>query len=58
MSDDAAKLEQLRAGVNCAALLEHLPPPWKLDAAESSRDCVKYRRGNVEIIIVNHGGRG
>lgn len=58
MSDDTAELEQLRAGVNCAALLERLPPPWKLDAAESSRDCLKYRRGKGEIIIVNHGGRG
>ncbi|MBS5905234.1 MAG: DUF3991 and TOPRIM domain-containing protein [Acetobacteraceae bacterium] len=44
--------------MNCAALLERMPPPWKLDRAESTRDCLKYRRGKGEIIIVNHGGQG
>jgi hypothetical protein len=31
---------------------------WKLDARESSRGALKYRRGAGEIIIVNHEGRG
>ncbi|RYF05810.1 MAG: DUF3991 domain-containing protein, partial [Deltaproteobacteria bacterium] len=44
--------------MNCAALLERMPPPWRLDKAESTRECLKYRRGQGEIIIVNHGGHG
>ena len=52
------EVERLREGVSCVTVLERLPPPWKLDRAESSRDCLKYRRGKGEIIIVNHGGRG
>ena len=58
MSGPDEELDRLREGVNCAALLERLPPPWKLDKAESTRDCLKYRRGKGEIIIVNHGGQG
>ena len=58
MSGHDEELERLREGVNCAALLERMPPPWKLDRAESTRDCLKYRRGQGEIIIVNHAGRG
>ncbi|MDT8278667.1 DUF3991 and TOPRIM domain-containing protein [Roseomonas mucosa] len=58
MSGHDEELERLREGVNCAALLERIPPPWKLDKAESTRDCLKYRRGKGEIIIVNHGGQG
>lgn len=58
MSGHDEELEQLREGVNCAVLLERMPPPWKLDRAESTRDCLKYRRGKGEIIIVNHGGQG
>jgi hypothetical protein len=44
--------------VNCAALLERLPPVWRLDRAESTRRSLKYRRGEGEIVIVNHEGRG
>ena len=58
MSGQDEELQRLREGVNCAALLERLPPPWRLDKAESTRDCLKYRRGQGEIIIVNHGGHG
>lgn len=58
MSANDAELEQLRLAVNCAVLLERLPPPWHLDRAESTKNCLKYRRGRGEIIIVNHGGRG
>ena len=58
MRSDDAELEQLRAGVSCAAVLEQLPPPWRLDKAESTRRCLKYRRGAGEVLIVNHDGRG
>src|ERR1700759_2150089 len=57
MSGKDGELEELRA-VSCAALLERLPPPWQLDKAESSRACLKYRRGRGEILLVTHEGRG
>lgn len=57
MSDDA-ELEQLRAGVNCAAVLERISGGWRLDARESTRNALKYRRGEGEILIINHDGRG
>jgi hypothetical protein len=38
--------------------LERLPPVWRLDRAESTRRSLKYRRGEGEIVIVNHDGRG
>ena len=50
------ELEQLRAGVSCAVLLERAG--WKLDERESSRANMKYRRVEGEIVIVNHDGRG
>jgi hypothetical protein len=31
MSGHDAELEELRAKVSCAVLLERLPPPWQLD---------------------------
>ena len=52
------ELEVLRAGVSCAVLLERHPPPWRLDKRESTRKCLKYRRGEGEIILVTHEGRG
>ena len=52
------EIEWLKAGVSCAALLERLPPVWRLDHAESTRRSLKYRRGAGEILIVNHDGRG
>jgi hypothetical protein len=58
MNEQDAEIEQLKAGVSCAALLERLPPVWRLDRAESSRNSLKYRRGAAEIVIVNHDGRG
>jgi len=58
MSEQDAEIEWLKAGVSCAALLERLPPPWRLDRAESTRRSLKYRRGTGEILIVNHDGRG
>jgi hypothetical protein len=58
MSEQDAEIEWLKAGVSCAALLERLPPPWRLDRAQSTRQSLKYRRGEAEILIVNHDGRG
>ena len=52
------EIEWLKERVSCAALLEQLPPVWRLDRAESTRRSLKYRRGSGEILIVNHGGRG
>lgn len=57
MSGDP-ELEELRAGVSCAVLLERHPPPWRLDKRESTKRCLKYRRGKGEIILVAHEGRG
>ena len=58
MSEQDAEIEWLKAGVSCAALLERLPPVWQLDRAESTRRSLKYRRGEAEILIVNHDGHG
>ena len=52
------EIEWLKERVSCAALLERLPPPWRLDRAESSRNSLKYRRQPGEIVIVTHEGRG
>lgn len=57
MSHDV-ELEQLRAGVSCAVLLERHPPPWQLDKRESTRNCLKYRRSAGEILLITHQGRG
>jgi hypothetical protein len=57
MSDDA-ELQVFRAGVNCAAVLESMAKGWKLDARQSTRRALKYRRGKGEVLIVNHDGRG
>ena len=58
MAGEDAELYLFRTSVNCAALLEGLPPCWRLDRKQSSRDALKYRRGEGEIVIVNHDGRG
>jgi hypothetical protein len=58
MSEQDKDIERLKASVSCAVLLERLPPVWRLDRAESSRASLKYRRGEGEILIVNHSGRG
>jgi len=58
MSEQDAEIEWLKAGVSCAVLLERVPPPWRLDRAQSTRQSLKYRRGEAEILIVNHNGRG
>lgn len=58
MSGQDMEIQHLKNSVSCAALLERLPPVWRLDRAESTRRCLKYRRGPGEIVIVNHEGRG
>ena len=59
MSQSAdAELDLFRQSVNCAAVLERMVGGWKLDVRESTRRALKYRRGEGEIIIINHDGRG
>src|SRR5258708_8612226 len=58
MSRQDTEIEWWKASVNCAALLERLPPIWRLDRVESTRRSLKYRRGEGEIVIINHEGRG
>jgi len=48
-------IEELRDRVVCAAVLEQAG--FAVDARESTRRAIKYRRGG-SIIIVIHGGRG
>ncbi len=50
------EIEDLRARVHCAVVLERTPPPWRFDRKESTRLSLKYRRGKGEILIVGHGG--
>jgi hypothetical protein len=50
------EIENLRDKVTCAIVLE--AAGWKVDLKESTRRAVKFRRGDGEIIIVIHEGRG
>lgn len=56
MSRQDQEIQELRAGASCATVLEK--QAWRLDKAESTRHCWKYRRGAGEVLIVNHEGRG
>jgi hypothetical protein len=56
MSGQDQEIEELRAGVSCATLLER--KAWKLDKTESTRHCWKYRCDAGGLLIVNHGGLG
>jgi hypothetical protein len=58
MAGQDAELDLFRREVNCAAVLEQLPPAWTLDRKGSTRRALKYRRGEGEVVIVNHEGRG
>ena len=58
MGDGDAELGLIRQGVNCAAVLEHQAPAWLLGRRGSTRRALKYRRGDGEITVVNHDGRG
>lgn len=52
---EKSEIEELRAGVGCAALLQQ--DGWKVDVKESTRLAVKYRR-DARIVIVIHSDRG
>ncbi|MGH7120822.1 MAG: hypothetical protein ACREFP_17855, partial [Acetobacteraceae bacterium] len=52
-----SEIDQLKESVSCATVLERIGG-WRLDAKESTRGALKYRRGEAEILIVNHGQRG
>ncbi len=56
MSGQDREIDALKAGVNCATVLER--QEWRLDKRGSTRRCWKYRRGAGEVLIVNHEGRG
>jgi hypothetical protein len=56
MSRHEEEIQQLRAGVSCAVVLEQRG--WQLDKRDSTRRCWKYRRGAGKVLIVNHEGRG
>ena len=58
MRADDTELEVFRREVSCAALLERWPAGWRLDRRESTRRALKYRRGEGEILIINHDGHG
>lgn len=53
-----AELEMFRREVSCATLLERWQAGWRLDRRESTRRALKYRRGQGEILIINHDGHG
>jgi hypothetical protein len=55
---DDTELELFRSSVNGAAVLESMSKGWKLDTRQSTRRALKYRRGEGEILIINHDGRG
>ena len=46
-ANDRDEVDQLKAEVHCATVLERLPPPWRLDRRESTRRALKYRRGRA-----------
>jgi hypothetical protein len=58
MTGHDPEIEELRDRVHCAVVLEQTPPFWKLDRKESTKLSLKYRRGEGEILIVSHAGRG
>ncbi|MBZ9994079.1 DUF3991 and TOPRIM domain-containing protein [Mesorhizobium sp. BH1-1-4] len=53
---DKRDIETVREQVSCAAVLER--GGWKVDTKQSTRRAVKYRRGDGEIVIVIHEGKG
>ncbi len=56
MSGQDREIDDLKAGVSCATVLER--QGWRLDKRASTRRCWKYRRGAGEVLIVSHEGRG
>lgn len=53
--NERREIEGLREAVSCAAVLEEAG--FAVDAKESTRRAVKFRRSS-EIVIVTHEGRG
>lgn len=53
---DKKDIEELRGTVFCGAMLER--DGWSIDLKQSTRRAVKYRRGEGEIVIVIHNGKG
>jgi hypothetical protein len=53
MREHDLEIEELRAKVHCAVVLERTPPTWKLDRKESTKLSLKYRRGEGGILIVS-----
>ncbi len=56
MAGSDREIEELRQAVDCRVVLEH--DGWALDRKESTHKAIKYRRGEGEIIIIIHEGRG
>lgn len=52
-----SEIDRLKESVSCASVLEQVGG-WRLDAKESTRGALKYRRGKAQILIVNHNQRG
>lgn len=52
------ELDLFRQHVNCAAVLERLGRPWKLDVRQSTRRALKCRRDEGEVLIITYEGRG
>lgn len=50
------ELLELRDRVDCRTVLER--DGWELDGQESTRACPKYRKGEGNIVLVTHGGKG
>lgn len=50
------ELLELRERVDCRTVLERAG--WKLDGQGSTRNCPKYRKGEANIVLVTHEGRG
>ena len=59
MKDPQRERSKSCAGASTAQpCSERANPPWLIDRKESSKACLKYRRGAGEVVIVNHGGAG
>ncbi len=52
-----SEIDRLKENVSCATVLERIGG-WRLDAKESTRGALKYRRGKWKILIVNHDQHG
>ncbi|NPD70271.1 DUF3991 domain-containing protein (plasmid) [Lichenicola cladoniae] len=55
-ASDRDELQEIRAGVTCAVVLEQ--EGFLLDKKESTRNSPKYRSTDGRTVIINHQGRG